>query len=174
MRLRHARERRRLLCRTTRSAWVGGAHPEPHSLERLGTYIRGLAVAYGVGLATLCRHGLVLRAWRPRSVQDQSPTSVPGWPGTRNRPVDPSPTEHDRGTLPCPDERGATVGRPLRPRDRPENALLSFWTTMVCGQYLGMASAGFCWDRCAGLQTERIRDEGRHDAGCAGLCPRLH
>jgi len=33
-------------------------HPEPHSLERLDSYIRRLADAYGISLATFCRHGL--------------------------------------------------------------------------------------------------------------------
>ena len=33
-------------------------HPQPRLLERLDTYIRRLAEAYGVGLATFCRHGL--------------------------------------------------------------------------------------------------------------------
>lgn len=33
-------------------------HPEPRLLERLDTYIRRLAEAYGTGLATFCRYGL--------------------------------------------------------------------------------------------------------------------
>jgi len=33
-------------------------HPEPRLLERLDTYIRRLAEAYGTGLATFCQYGL--------------------------------------------------------------------------------------------------------------------
>jgi len=45
-----------MLAELPRPRWP--LHPEPRLLERLDTYIRRLADAYGTGVSTFCRYGL--------------------------------------------------------------------------------------------------------------------